>query len=229
MPVTHVTSLSDRTLGELVAEEGARARVLEQYGIDYCCHGDRTLRAACDETDLDTEQIAAELQAVQPAPATVVDGGPLALLEHIVATHHTYLDAELPAVESLAAKVRDVHGEHHPELAQVAELVAALHAELEPHLRREEQVVFPAIARLVLGGIGVDVGADIAELMSEHEHAGEVLRELRSATGSYAVPADGCASYRSLYERLEAIEKDTFRHIHLENNVLFPAVQALLS
>ena len=225
MSVTHVASLSDRTLGDLVAEEGSRARVLERYGIDYCCHGDRTLGVACGEAGLDTDDVAAELAAVEPSGSAEVAGrGPLALVEHIVSNHHNYLDHELPAVVALAAKVRDVHGDRHVELSPVADLVASLHAELEPHLRREERVVFPAIARVVLGGSGDDIRADVASLMTEHEQAGELLRELRSTTGGYAVPADGCASYRSLYERLEALEKDTFQHIHLENNVLFPAV-----
>lgn len=229
MSIINTSSLADRTLGDLVAEEGARARVLERYGIDYCCHGDRTLGGACGEAGLDAAVVAAELAAVQPSATVEAPGaGPLALTEHIVSTHHAYLDEELPAVEALAIKVRDVHGERHAELRRVAELVTDLHGELEPHLRQEERVVFPAFARVVLGGTGDDVRAEVAALMAEHERAGEILRELRSVSGQYTVPADGCASYRSLYERLETLEKDTFRHIHLENNVLFPTVLSRL-
>ena len=228
--VTSVAALTDRTLGDLVAEEGARARVLERHGIDYCCHGDRTLGAACAAAGLDTEAVADELAAIVPTGGVeVAAGGPLALTEHIVSTHHAYLDEELPAVDALARKVRDVHGGRHSELGRVAELVAALRAELEPHLRQEERVVFPDLARVVLGGGADDVRAEVAALMEEHEAAGELLRELRTVSGDYATPADGCASFRSLYERLEALEKDTFQHIHLENNVLFPTVLARLS
>ena len=88
--------------------------------------------------------------------------------------------------------------------------------------------MFPAVARLVLGAGDEGVAEGVASLVSEHEQAGALLAELREATRGYEVPEDGCASYRSLYERLEALERDTFRHIHLENNVLFPAVAALL-
>ena len=227
MPTT--TSTLDRSLGDLVAERGARARVLERLGIDYCCHGDRSLGEACATAGLDADAVAAELASTDDDPGDEIAGtGPLALVEHIVATHHRYLDEELPALTALADKVRDVHGDRHPELARVAALAAELRADLEPHLREEERVVFPAIARVVLGSVDDGVRAGVAELASEHERAGELLGELRSVSGGYAVPDDGCASYRSLYERLEAVERDTFRHIHLENNVLFPAVLALL-
>ena len=219
----------DRSLGDLVAEQGARARVLERLGIDYCCHGQRTLGEACAAAGLDPAAVADEIGAVVDDTGSEVTGtGPLALVEHIVATHHRFLDDELPALTALADKVRDVHGARHPELAKVAALTTELRADLEPHLREEEQVVFPAIARLVLGMVDDGVRDGIARLASEHERAGELLGELRTVSGGYVVPDDGCASYRSLYERLEALERDTFRHIHLENNVLFPAVQALL-
>ncbi len=59
--------------------------------------------------------------------------------------------------------------------------------------------------------------------MAEHTALGEKLARLREPTHGYVTPADGCASYRSLYERLAHLEADTRIHGHLENNVLFPA------
>ena len=49
-----------------------------------------------------------------------------------------------------------------------------------------------------------------------------LLRELRSLSSDYNVPADGCLSYQTLYQELEAFEQDLHQHIHLENNILFP-------
>ena len=140
-------------------------------------------------------------------------------------------DDELPLLVTLSAKVRAAHGSRHPELAEVARLVAAISDDLVPHLRKEERVLFPAITRVTAGQREFPFGAidnPIRVMLTEHEAVGAPLAELRAATGNYAVPADGCASYRSLYGRLEALEADTFRHIHLENNVLFPAVTALV-
>lgn len=220
-----------RRLGDLVAEQPARARVLERLGIDYCCHGGRSLAEASAGAGLDPSAVAAELAAVDAVEGAdhADDLAPVALVDHILATHHVYLHEELPLLHALATKVRDVHGGRHPELHEVARLVEALRGELEPHLAKEEQVLFPAIRRvadLPAGPERDQLLAPIRVMQREHEAAGELLADLRAATDGYQVPADGCASYRSLYDRLGALELDTFRHIHLENNVLFPAVLA---
>lgn len=217
-----------RSLGDLVAERPSRARVLERLGLDYCCHGDRSLADASSSSGLDAGRVAEALAAVEDdGDAHAERLGPVPLVDHLLATHHAYLHEELPLIDALAAKVRDVHGGRHPELAEVARLVTALRHDLEPHLAKEEQVLFPAIRRLAEGPVELPFGSianPIRVMAVEHEGAGELLAELRAATSGYVVPDDGCASYRSLYGRLEALEADTFRHIHLENNVLFPAV-----
>jgi regulator of cell morphogenesis and NO signaling len=220
-----------RTLGDLVAELPARARVLERFGLDYCCKGRRSLADAAADAGLDVAVIAAELAAVTDSTDVDVDAlGPVELIDHIVATHHAYLHEELPALEALAAKVESAHSTRHPELARVAHLVAALRTDLEPHLAREEHVLFPAIRRLAAGQTDFPFGSidnPISVMLLEHDKAGELLAQLRRSARDYVVPADGCASYQSLYGRLIAFEADTHRHIHLENNVLFPAVAAL--
>ena len=229
MSTTATTPIGiDRTLGDLVAERPARARVLERAGIDYCCHGQRTLAEAASEAGLDPQAVAAALAVVtDPSGADVDRLDPVALVEHILATHHAYLHEELPLLDALAAKVRDVHGERHPELAEVARITREIRLDLEPHLAKEEAVLFPAI-REAAGGRSEfpfgSLGNPIRVLLAEHDRAGELLEELRAATSGYVVPADGCASYASLYERLAHLESDTHRHVHLENNVLFPAV-----
>jgi regulator of cell morphogenesis and NO signaling len=218
----------DRTLGDLVAERPARAGVLEQVGLDYCCKGRRSLRDASTEAGLDPSAVAARLAEVADRAGADVDAlGPVALVDHIVSTHHAYLHEELPLLEALAAKVRDAHHTRHAELADVARLVSTIRAELDPHLAKEEQVLFPAIRAAADGATSFPFGSvanPIRVMLTEHDQAGELLAELRRTAGDYVVPADGCASYRSLYQRLADLEADTHRHIHLENNVLFPAV-----
>ena len=225
-----MTVLTTRTLGDLVAEVPSRAAVLDRLGLDYCCHGQRPLADACAEAGLDPVVVASSLES---EPATAADNHPrepAALADHIESTHHRYLHAELPEVDALAAKVRGVHGERHPELADVHRVVAELAADLEPHMLKEERILFPAIRALARGAAHEfpfgTVRNPIRMMSVEHDRAGELLAELRAVTAGYAVPDDGCASYRSLYERLEQLETDTHRHIHLENNVLFPAAIA---
>ncbi|MEZ5382573.1 MAG: iron-sulfur cluster repair di-iron protein [Microthrixaceae bacterium] len=225
------TSPDATTLGDLVTANPTAAQVLQRHGLDFCCGGRSTLAEACQKADVDSAVVLAEL-----AKLSAHDGagwttmGPAELVDHIEAAHHAYLWDELPSLEQLANKVATVHGQNHPELVEMARLVAALRADLEPHLKREERALFPMIRQL-LGGAEF-TGADlergpIACMLIEHEAAGDLLAELRRVTDNYTVPADGCASYHNLFQRLETIEEDTHLHIHKENNVLFPAVVAV--
>jgi regulator of cell morphogenesis and NO signaling len=222
---------TDTPLGDIVATNPGAARVLDRLGLDYCCHGERTLADACAAAGLDAAAVVEELAAAPAGEDTTwTTLGPAELADHVVATHHRYLWSELPALEALADKVATVHGGRHAELADVASLVHAVRAELEAHLRTEEEELFPAIRALAADGeeaAAAKVEDQVEELAAEHDTAGERLAELRAVTANYEVPADGCASYRSLYERLEELEHDTHRHVHKENHTLFPAAAAL--
>lgn len=215
------------TLGGLVAANPAAARLFDRIGLDYCCHGERSLADACAPLGLDPASVRAELDALpEGGDRGWTELEPAALAEHIVATHHRYLWEELPLLEALAEKVHGVHGERHPELADARSLVAALRADLEPHLAKEEGILFPAIHALAGGQRAFpfgSVGNPIRVMIAEHDQAGALLASLRAVTAGYVVPDDGCASYRSLYERLEALELDTHVHIHKENHALFPS------
>lgn len=221
------------TLAELVDTNPAVAPLLDRLGLDYCCHGDVTLAEACATVGLDPTAVTAELETIEPATGTPwTTLGITELVDHLLDTHHAYLHAELPALVALAAKVRDVHGERHPELGEVASLVEALRADLEPHLAKEEAVLFPAIRAAATGDRQFPfrtISAPIAVMLGEHDRAGDLLARLRAVTGAFTVPDDGCASYRSLYARLEELELDTHLHVHKENHALFPAVLALVA
>ena len=138
------------TLGDLVVTNPAAAAVLDGLGLDFCCHGDRTLEQACTEGALDVVEVAARLDGFDLDSVSVwAQLDPPALTAHIVATHHRYLHEELPLVDALAAKVLAVHGARHPELTTVRRLVGEIRADLEPHLMKEERVLFPAIGAFV--------------------------------------------------------------------------------
>ena len=219
---------SGPTLGEIVALNPAAARVLDRLELDYCCHGQRTLAEACTAAGLDPAGVTRELEELPLDGDTSWTGlGPAALADHIVATHHRYLEDELPLLDALAAKVFTVHGDRHPELEEVWAVLDALRIELTSHLRDEEELLFPAVHGWSAGQREFPFGslAGLVRLMlADHDRAGDLLAELRRATNAFAVPDDACASYRSLYERLEALELDTHLHVHKENHALFPAV-----
>ena len=221
------------TLGEIVTLRPSLAADLERRGLDYCCHGGRTLTEAAREAGLDAQTVADELSAahVDEAAAAWASLGPVELVDHIEAVHHRYLWSELPRISALVDKIALVHGERHPELAEVQRRYTELRADLEPHLAREEQELFPLIRQLgetddPLASERQVIAAQIDALADEHETVGELLDELRRVTSGYATPADGCASYAACYQALADLEADTHLHVHKENNVLFPAVRA---
>jgi regulator of cell morphogenesis and NO signaling len=222
-----MTDTTTTSLADLVSDNPAAAVALERLGLDYCCHGDRSLADACAEAGLDTGAVARELEVVEGDAGTSWTSLSLPeLVAHIVDTHHHYLHAELPALQALADKVLEVHGERHPELADVRRLLVALREDLEPHLLKEERVLFPAILALVEGRRDFPFGSvenPIRMMTTEHERTGELLAELRRVSGGHIPPDDACASYRSLYQRLATLEADTHLHVHKENHGLFPA------
>jgi regulator of cell morphogenesis and NO signaling len=221
------------TLAELVTADPSTARVLERHGLDYCCGGRRSLRAACEERGIDAGSLLAELGELGAGPAPDwASMGPAELVEHLESTHHRYLHEELPLLSALAEKVVGVHGGRHPELAEVRGTYEELRADLEPHLMKEERVLFPMIRELVAAGETPElhcgsIANPIGVMLMEHDRAGELLAHLRRSTDTYRPPEDACNSYRVLYSRLAQLEGDVHLHVHKENNLLFPAVLAL--
>ena len=222
-----------RSLAEIVDLDASAARVLERFGLDYCCGGRATLADACAEAGCD---VAAVADALRDAPDEGVPGwaslAPAAMVDHLVATHHAYLHAELPRLQALAEKVESVHGRRHPELVRVTELVVALRDDLEPHLAKEELVLFPMIRELSTNAAAPSshcggIANPIRVMLAEHERTGELLEALHAATDGFAPPDDACASYRLLFEGFAELTADTHLHVHKENDVLFPAVLAL--
>ena len=221
------------TLGEIVTRRPALAAELERRGLDYCCHGTRTLTDAAHEAGLDATIVANELSviAVDEPAAAWASLGPSDLVDHIDSVHHRYLWAEFPRITALVDKIVTVHGDRHPELLEVQRLYGELRADLEPHLTREEQELFPRIRQLDAASDSSvptrDLAAQIEPLAGEHEMVGALLDDLRRATSDYAVPEDGCASYAACYRALADLEEDTHLHVHKENNLLFPLVVRL--
>jgi regulator of cell morphogenesis and NO signaling len=222
----------DLTLAEIVDERAGSERVLERHGLDYCCGGRRSLAAACASTGVDPQVVLAELAAIDTSAEpewTALSPG--ALADHVESTHHRYLHDELPRLGALVDKVSAVHGARHPELADVAATFAELRADLEPHLTKEERVLFPMIRQLEAATAAPafpcgSVANPIRVMQVEHDRTGELLRRLRQLTGGYAPPVDGCATYRALYAGLEELEFDTHLPVHKENDVLYPAAVA---
>jgi len=222
------------TVGEIVAADLRRAAIFDRYGIDFCCNGWRTLEDACAAAAADTMEVVRALDALPNAPVAADDNPaqwPIAtLIDHIVSTHHAYVRAAMPTIARHVAKLVKVHGGRHPELAHVEARFAAVCGELEQHMRKEERVLFPYVRDLAKDG-GCRGGRSpfgsvenpIRMMEREHADAGDALRDIRQLTRGYTTPEDGCRTYDIAMAELLQFEADLHRHVHLENNVLFPA------
>jgi regulator of cell morphogenesis and NO signaling len=224
---------SDSSLAEIIRAVPGSQRALEELGLDYCCGGHRSLAEACVDQGIEPATVLDQLRQVTPqAPPEWASMTPAELVDHLESTHHAYLHAELPRLSSLAEKVAGVHGTRHPELSEIQQSYEAIRADLEPHLAKEERILFPMIRELATATTAPQFHCGslqnpISVMLREHDEVGELLARLRQLTGGYEAPADGCASYRALFDGLAELEADTHLHVYKENNLLFPAVVAL--
>ena len=233
---------SNKTVRDVVLELPQATRVFEKLKIDYCCGGDQPLVEACATAGVKVENL--ERMLAEAGHAEVQGNGSLdfgkatlgELIGHILDRHHVYTKEEMARLEPLIDKVIAAHGENHPELRSLGGLFQQLCADLKPHMFKEEQILFPYIVEMERSAVENrpapfapfgTVNNPIRMMMMEHETVGDLLRELRTLSSNYTVPPDGCISYQTLYQALEAFEKDVHQHIHLENNILFPRAVAM--
>lgn len=233
-----VINKPDATVGDVATRIPAAKVAFECLGIDYCCGGSGKLRAELAEKNITVEQLIEAIQQSEPARASGTDRdwsttSVTELVDHILTTHHVFMKRELPRIDSLLAKVTAAHGEHHGEmLSELAATFLGLRDEIQQHLAKEEEILFPLITAtdIFLSGNGERPGCHcgtvlnpIRQMEYEHENAGRALVRIRELTDNYRLPDDGCPTFATLYEALDSMEKDLHEHIHLENNILFPS------
>jgi regulator of cell morphogenesis and NO signaling len=235
-----MTATPETTIREIVAADYRTAAIFQRHGLDFCCNGCRTIEQGCQEAGTAPEPLLRELAAVLETPAAGVprygSWDARSLITYIVANHHGYIRAALPAMLQHTEKVAAVHGDRHPELVHVANLFRRVADEMVEHMGKEEHVLFPFIAALeeaALGGAPLPrspfgtVANPIRMMEAEHRFVGDAMAEIRHVTGNYTLPSGACATYRVSFQELEAFERDLHEHVHLENNVLFPRADAL--
>lgn len=211
---------ADRTLGDLARDLPSASTVFLRHRLDFCCGGHRTLREACAGAGLDVSTITQELEVLPAAPEGSWAERPLTdLISHLESHYHADLRRVVPGLIAAAEKVERVHA-HKPSVPLgLHDVLVAMWDELEAHMAKEEQVLFP----LIRGErVGPPLSMPIAVMRSEHDEHAHNLRQLRIVADDFAPPAEACATWRALYAGLARLEGELMEHIHLENHVLFP-------
>lgn len=225
-------------IGDIVAARPALARLFEGLQIDYCCGGKQSLAAVCERRGLSPQTVVAMLAASAAALAVApadVDAAGMSLTEltdHIERTHHAYLKDELPRLAEMAERVATKHGERDPRLREVADTVMGLAEEMFSHMHKEEHILFPLVRQLEAGqrgGFAASVAAPIRQMEAEHDDAGRATERLRELTDGFTPEAQACNTHRALLDGLARFEEDLHRHVHKENNVMFPRALALVT
>lgn len=230
---------STSTLRSIALEHPPTIRVFEDFHLDYCCGGNRPLAEVCAEKGIAMEALLtalAEADGNQAGEQDLAQATLTELIEHIVKTHHAYVRNELPRLQTMAGRVAVKHGKAHPETIVIDGQLRQLAEELIFHLNKEERILFPYIVGLersrsenaaAPSSCFASVEHPIQAMMQEHAEAGALMEEMRAASGDYTPPGDACPTFAGLYHGLNAFEEDLHRHVHLENNLLFPRAMEL--
>lgn len=212
---------ADDTLSNLAIHRAGASRVFLRHGLDFCCHGMISLAEACERADLVAADLLAEIaneETSHEAPKLWQGRTTAALIEHIQTAFHDKHREELPRLAAMAQRVEAVHANKESCPKGLHAFLEVMGRDLEEHMRKEEEVLFPAI----LSGAGPAITMPIQVLEKEHEDHGESLEELRRLAFQFEPPEEACGTWRALYLGLAELESELMRHIHLENYVLFP-------
>lgn len=230
----------EKTIGQMVAEDYRIAQVFKNHKIDFCCRGNRSIQEVAEKYDLNVNMLLREIDEIQRQNNNdnpEIKSWPLDLLaDYIEKKHHRYVEEQIPILKQYLNKLCRVHGERHPELFEINEHFNASTGELAMHMKKEELVLFPWVRKMVKAQqqnnplerphFGT-VKNPIQMMMQEHDNEGERFRKIASLSDNYSPPADACSTYRVAFSLLQEFEDDLHRHIHLENNILFPKAEQL--
>jgi regulator of cell morphogenesis and NO signaling len=228
-------SLSSLSLAQIVNSNHQAASVFEKYHLDFCCKGKRSLEQACTEQQLSISKVTEDLENIFTKDSnSTVDFEKMSLTQladYIVQTHHAYVRNEMPQIYAYLERISSKHGERHPELFKIFQTFSAVKEEMEGHMKKEELILFPRIKELEKlannenANLQLNLGylqSPITVMEQEHDHAGNLLNDIRILSDDYTPPQDACTTYRLSFAALKAFELDLHQHVHLENNILFP-------
>ena len=231
-----MNSILQKTLATIVIENHQAAAIFEKHSLDFCCKGKRTLYDACTEKNIDTLSIEKELnEAISTEGSKHIPFSEMTeeqLIGHILIHHHFYVKQSMPTIMNHLEKVAMKHGPHFPYMIEVFQLFAEIQQDMTSHMHKEEMILFPRIKQIATASAEHQTLPDVGFIQGpvnvmEHEHdmAGDIMSKIRVLTNNYTPPEEACTTFRVVISELQAFEEDLHKHIHLENNILFPKAE----
>lgn len=227
--------IKNKSIGEIVAEDYRAASAFRKFGLDFCCGGKRGIIEACAKEGVDPEELRRELESVlsgrSEGDPDFNSWPPNLLVEYITSLHHAFVRRKVPEIAAYAEKVSNVHGKSYPALKEMREVFLQLKEEMLAHLEKEETMLFPYIKSLVSAeengdgkpdGLNRSSAEAVRMLEEEHEEAGRLMARLEELSEGFTPPEDACTTFRVYFQNLEGFRDDLHKHVHLENNILFP-------
>jgi regulator of cell morphogenesis and NO signaling len=229
-----MTNIAEQTLASIVTGNHQVVPVLERYNLDFCCKGKRTLAEACAEKGIKIESITEELKSLSDAsgkqqmPFTEMNAEQL--ISYILIHHHFYVKQSMPTIMAHLNKVATKHGDRFPYMRDVYDMFTIITREMTLHMEKEEEVVFPRIKEiesLYKSGRSSEILPEYIQTLvrameADHEEAGDIMYRIRTVTNSYTAPDDACTTFKVTLAELKEFEEDLHKHVHIENNILFP-------
>ncbi|WP_136669249.1 iron-sulfur cluster repair di-iron protein [Flavobacterium sp. H122] len=232
--------MEEKTIGEYVADDFRSAAIFSKYGIDFCCKGHKSIDEVCQAKGLDKEALIDEIGTVTNSnKGEIIDfkSWPLDLLiDYIEKKHHRYVEEKILVIAQFLNKLCKVHGERHPELFEIQKMFFESADELTQHMKKEELILFPFIKKMVASQNNESslnhppfgtVLNPIQMMKHEHNNEGERFRKIKELSNDYTPPQDACNTYIVTFAMIDEFEQDLHKHIHLENNILFPTAENL--
>ncbi|NWL03506.1 MULTISPECIES: iron-sulfur cluster repair di-iron protein [unclassified Flavobacterium] len=228
------------TIGEIVAYDFRAAAIFSKYNIDFCCKGHRTLKEVCKKRGIAESLLIDELDCAKNNLANQsfdykswsVD----LLADYIEKTHHRYVAEKTPVLRKSLNELCTLHGEANPELFEINTLFTESILDLSANMRKEEQILFPFIKKIKEAhtkGLFLEIAHfgtlenQIILNKEEHDTVGQRFKKIAALTRNYTAAEDTCNTYKVILAMLKEFERDLHKHIHLENNILFPKAVSL--
>ena len=231
---------TNKTIGEMVADDFRTASVFSANKIDFCCKGQRSIDEVCQKNNLNPAHLSQELNDVMSnkgGESIDFKTWPLDLLaDYVEKKHHRYVEEKTPTLIQFLNKLCKVHGGTHPELFEITALFTSSAQDLAAHMKKEELILFPFIRKMAeaksqnrdLATPHFGTVENPVEMMKhEHEVEGDRFRKIAELTNNYTPPTDACNTYKVTFAMLQEFEQDLHTHIHIENNIMFPRSIAL--